>query len=73
MKLYIIRLPFIVHLYKITLSVVVFFIFSKFSFFRLLVGLKGQKMVQNDKKFCRAWYLRNHTLYDCHLCYTCVK
>ena len=36
-------------------------------------GVKGQKMAQSDKKFCRASYLRNHTSYDCHLWYTCVK
>ena len=29
-------------------------------------------MVQNDKKFCHAQYLRNYTSYDCHLWYTCV-
>ena len=29
-------------------------------------------MVQNDKKFCHAQYLRNHTSYDCHLWYTCA-
>ena len=29
-----------------------FFIFSKFLFSRLLGGVKGQKMVQNGKKFC---------------------
>ena len=30
-------------------------------------------MVQNDKVICHAPYLRNHTSYDCHFWYTCVK
>ena len=30
----------------------VFFYFSKFRFFKLLGGVKRQKTVQNDKKFC---------------------
>ena len=30
-------------------------------------------MAQNDKKLCRALYLRNHTSYDLHLWYTWVK
>ena len=35
---------------------------------------KGQKIAQNDKKFCLVrWYFRNHTSYDRHLWYTSVK
>ena len=34
-------------------------------------GIKGQKIVQNDKNSVRhAPYLRNHTLCDCHLWFT---
>ena len=63
-----------VHMCKMIISLGVFFIFSKFWFF----GLLGGKMAKNGPKwqknsFCCAWYLRNHTLYDYHLCYTCVK
>ena len=37
-------------------------------------GYKGQKIAQNDKKFCLVrWYFRNHTSYDRHLWYTSVK
>ena len=36
-------------------------------------GLKGQKMVQNDEKFCLTSYLRNCTSYDCDFWYTFVK
>ena len=36
-------------------------------------GLKWQKMVQNDEKFCLTSYLRNCTSYDCDFWYTFVK
>ena len=38
-------------------------------------GVKGQKMVQNEKKnyVCCASYLRNHTPHDFHLWDSCVK
>ena len=47
-------------------------------FFKILIfwvrEVKGQKTAQNDKNsVCCTSYLRNHTLYDCHLWYTCVK
>ena len=37
--------------------------------------IKGQKMAQNDKKFCLsvAPHLRNHTSHDADFWYTCVK
>ena len=60
------------------------FSFSKIYFFGLLRGgggggggggvggmLKGQKNVQNDKKFCLTSYLRNCISYDCDFWYTC--
>ena len=52
---------------------------SCFHFFKILIfwfvrWVKGQKTVQNDKNFvCHTLHLRNHTSYDCHLWYTCVK
>ena len=51
---YIIWLSFIVHLCKMMISTSFFFIFSKFWFSGLLGGggVKGQKIVQNEKKFC---------------------
>ena len=41
---------------------------------QIVSGVKGQKMVQNDKNsaFCTP-YLKNHTLYDFHFWCTCVK
>ena len=42
-----------------------FFIFSKFWFFKLLVGSKGKKWPKMTKaSVCRTLYLRNHTSYD---------
>ena len=130
---YVIWLSFMVHICKMVISLGVFFFFSKFWFFRLFGGLKGQKTVQNDKNLClshsisqepciiwlsfmvhmckmiisppgflfsfskfwffgllrgqkcKKWskmtknsvcdtpYLRNHTSYDRHLRYTCLK
>ena len=60
------------------MSPVVFFIFSKFWFFVLLVeggGVEGQGggdvSVKNGPKWQKTVhhtsYLKNHTLYDCHL------
>ena len=74
-KLYIIWFSRMVHLWKMMISPCVFFIY--FFFFNLIFCfwvVKMQRIVQNDKKFvCRTPYLRNHTSYDCHLCYTSVK
>ena len=70
----IIWLSFMVHMWKMIIYSNDFFIFSKFSFFRLLGGKRAKK-VQNDKKnsaHCTP-YLWNHTLYDCYLWYTFVK
>ena len=37
-------------------------------------GGKMEKIAQTDKNsVCCAWYLRNHTSYDCHLWYTSVQ
>ena len=44
-----------------------FFHFFKFLIFRLVRRVKVQKMVQNDKKFYQAPYLRTHTSCDCYL------
>ena len=49
---YIIWLSFMVHLCKMTISSVVFFHFFKILIFWVVRGLRGQKMIQNDKKFC---------------------
>ena len=52
-----------------------FFIFPKFWFF-WLVGLKGQEMAQDDKKFSPPHFISqepHHTSYDCHLWYACIK
>ena len=52
-----------------------FFHFFEILIFLVFRGLKGQKMVQNDKKKNVRWspYPRNHTSYNCHLCCTFVK
>ena len=49
---YSISLWFLVHLCKMMISPYVFLQFFKISIFGVVRGLKGQKMVQNDKKFC---------------------
>ena len=50
-----------------------FFSFFKVLVFRFVREKKGNKMPQNDKKFCHTSYLRNRTLYDCHLWCTTVN
>ena len=42
-------------------------VFFKILIFWFVSGGKGQKMAQDDKKLCQAPYLKNYTLYDCHL------
>ena len=49
---YVIWLSFMLHQCKMITTPVGFFIFSKFWFFGLLLGVKVQKMLQNDKKLC---------------------
>ena len=49
-----------------------FFIFSK-SWASGLLGVKGQRMAQNDKKLSPTSYIRNCTSYDCRFWYICVK
>ena len=59
---------------KMIISAVAVFIFFFQNFdFCVVKWVKGQKMVQNDKKICCAQYLSNHTSYDCHLLCKCVK
>ena len=65
---------FMVLMRKRIISHEVFFIFSKFWFSRLL----GRKRAKNSPKNLKSstWcpqYPRNHTSYDLHLWYTCVK
>ena len=70
----IIWLSFMGHMCKMIMSVGVFLILSKLLIFLVVTGWKGKKwskMTYNS--VCHAWYLRDHTSYDCHLCYTCVK
>ena len=47
---YIIWFSFVALMFKMIIPPGDFFIFSKFSFSRLLGGVKGQKIAQNDKK-----------------------
>ena len=51
-----------------------FWFFAKFFFFGVFVGKKGKKWPKITKKklYC-VLYHRNHTLYDLHLCCTCLK
>ena len=66
---YLIWFSFWIHIYEIVRSRVSFlFVFFFLYFFKILIfwvamGEKGQKMVQNDKKF---WILK-HTSHDCHV------
>ena len=48
----IIRLSFMVHICKIIMRPGFFFHFFKVLIFVVVSRVKGQKMVQNDKKFC---------------------
>ena len=47
-----------------------FFIFSKFSFFGVVRGAKGQKKVQNDKKFCPSCLIswEPYIIWLLHMC-----
>ena len=51
---YIIWSWFLVHKCKMMTSLDSFFILSKFCFVGLLGGVEGQKMAQNEKKFCMS-------------------
>ena len=71
---YIIWLSFMVPMCKIIISPGVFFNFE-ILVFRVVRGLKGQKMAQNDKKFCLS-YSVSQELYIIWLWffwYACVK
>ena len=71
---YIICLPFILHMWKVIISPGCFFHFFKILLFRVVRVVKVQKWSKMTKSsVCCAPYLRNHTSYGCHLCYTCVK
>ena len=70
---FIIWLSFVVRKCKIIKSPGLFFIFFKIMIFWVVRRVKGQKMAQNGKKLCRAFYLKSHISYDLHLWYTCVK
>ena len=62
---------FLVHLCKMMVAGGVFVIFSKFWFFELLFGVKGQKMAKNDEKCYWRTDLRNRTSslsFMVHLC-----
>ena len=51
-----------------------FFYFFKILIFWVVMGVNGQRMVQNDKKTCLWCFMsQNHASYDCHLWYACVK
>ena len=74
-ELYIIWLPFMIHMYKVIISPGVF-IFSKFFLFFLAVrggGKRAKWSKMRTNSVCHAQYLRNHMLYDCHLWYICIK
>ena len=71
---YIIWLSFMLHLCKMAISPGFFLFFQNLDF----LGCLEDKRAKNDSKMTknyvrRAWDLRNDTLYDCHLWYTCVK
>ena len=59
----------------LSFMVKLFFHFLKILVFWVVRGVKkGKKWSKMTKKsVCCAWYLRNHTSYDYHLSYICVK
>ena len=64
---YIIWLSFMVQVCKMVLSPGVLFNF-KILIFRVVRGLKGQKITQNDKSLCLPHFIfQNHISYDLHL------
>ena len=66
---YITWMSFLVNMCKIIISLGIFFIFYNFDFL-----VQGEKKIQiNKNSVCQAPYLRNHTSYGNHLCYTCLK
>ena len=51
-----------------------FFCFFKILIFWVIRKVKGKKWPKMTKdSICLVWYPRNHTSYDLHLCYTCIK
>ena len=54
---YIIWLSIVVHKSTMIMSLGAFFICSKFWFFGLLGGSKGEKLAQNDKKLCPLHFI----------------
>ena len=54
---YIIWFSFMVHMCKMIISSGILFIFSKFWFFWVVRGVKSQKTVQNDSKFCLSHFI----------------
>ena len=70
---YIIWSRFSLHWCKM-ISPEAFFVCSEFWFFRLLVRLKDKKWSKVTKySVCRAPYLKEKTLCDFHIWYTCLK
>ena len=62
------------HMYKMIIYPSVFSIFSKFWYLGLLGGKRAKNGPKWQKEYvCHAQYLRNHTLFDCHLWFTSVK
>ena len=56
------------------ISPVVFFHFFKTLILRVASGVKGQKMSQNDKKFCLSRFIsKESSIVWFDLLYTCVK
>ena len=69
-----VNVSFVVHKCKMMISPCVFFQFLKILIFWVLRRVKGQKIVQNDKRFSLPTpYLKNHGSHDCHLWYTSLK
>ena len=69
-ELCIIRLSFVVHMYKMIISPGVFFIFFKILIFWVVRRVKGKIWPKMKKTVHQALCLRNHTSHDLHLWYT---
>ena len=67
---YIMWLSFMVRMCKMTISLVIFFIFFKILIFWVHRGMKRQTTVRNEKKFCSAPYFRICASEDSHFCRT---
>ena len=72
---YILWLSFMVNIYKMIISSDVLFIFLKFWFSGFRRRVKGQKLVENDKKFCQSCSMSQepYIIWLSYMVHICIK